>query len=144
MYINFDKIELDNLINLVTGVEKSEIEHGFLQFNIYAATVVCGDNEVNNVSFNIHYDNDINDKIIHMTAKNGTWKIVWENNDISIDDLKKLFTEKIVVIDKDKDRRSFAENLHEIIELNTMYNKIRKAVVSYSDYIEYVKKYINR
>ena len=50
----------------------------------------------------------------------------------------------VVVIDKDKDRRSFVENLYEIIELNKMYNKIRKDDVSYSDYIEYVKNYINK
>ena len=142
MEINFGKIELENLINVVAGVKKSEIEQNFKYCNIHAAAVVCGDKEVNNVSFNIRYD--MNDKITHMSAENGTWKIVWENNDISIDDLKKLFTEKFVVIDKDKDRRSFAENVYEIIELNKMYNKIRKDDISYSEYIEYVKKYINR
>ena len=142
MVMNFDKIELENLINVVYSVKKSEIEQDFRYFNIHVATVVCGDNKVNNVSFNIRYD--MNDKITHMSAENGALKIVWENNDISIDDLKKLFTEKIVVIDKDKDRRYFAENLYEIIELNKMYNKIRKDDVSYSDYIEYVKNYINK
>ena len=142
MVMNFDKIELENLINVVYSVKKSEIEQDFRYFNIHVVTVVCGDNKVNNVSFNIRYD--MNDKITHMSAENGALKIVWENNDISVDDLKKLFNEKIVVIDKDKDRRSFAENLYEIIELNKMYNKIRKDDVSYSDYIEYVKNYINK
>ena len=142
MVMNFDKIELENLINVVYSVKKSEIEQDFRYFNIHVVTVVCGDNKANNVSFNIRYD--MNDKITHMSAENGALKIVWENNDISVDDLKKLFNEKIVVIDKDKDRRSFAENLYEIIELNKMYNKIRKDDVSYSDYIEYVKNYINK
>ena len=147
MYINFDKIELENLINVVAGVKKSEIEQNFKYFNIHAATVVCGDNEVNNVSFLGRYD--MNDKIIHMTVENLTWPIVrcgcivWENNDISIDDLNKLF-KKIAAIDKDGDGLFGFEYLDEIIELNKMYDKIRKDDISYSEYIEYVKKCINK
>ena len=148
MVMNFDKIELENLINLVTGVKKSEIEQNFKYFKIHATTVVCGDKEVNNVSFLCRYD--MNDKIIHMTVENLTWPIVrcahivWENNDITIDDLTKLLAEKIAVIDKDKDGLFGFEYLYEIIELNKMYDKIRKDDISYSDYIEYVKKCINK
>ena len=147
MEINFGKIELENLINVVANVKKSEIEQNFKYCNIHATTVVCGDNEVNNVSFLVRYD--MNDKIIHMTVENLTWpivrcaRIVWENNDISIDDLTKLLAEKIAVIDKDKDGLFGFEYLYEIIGLNKMYNKIRKDDISYSEYIEYVKKCIN-
>ena len=146
MEINFGKIELENLINVVANVKKSEIEQNFKYFKIHAATVVCGDKEVNNVTFLGRYD--MNDKIIHMTVENFTWpivrygRIVWENNDISIDDLNKLF-KKIALIDKDGDGLFGFEYLYEIIELNKMYDKIRKDDISYSEYIEYVKKCIN-
>ena len=147
MEINFGKIEFENLINIVDSVKRSEFGADCQWLHINAATVVCGDKEVNDVSFLVRYD--MNDKIIHMTVENLTWPIVrcacivWENNDISIDDLTKLLAEKIAVIDKDKDGLFGFEYLYEIIGLNKMYDKIRKDDISYSEYIEYVKKCIN-
>ena len=101
MEINFGKIELENLINVVDGVKRTECGQYNQWLNINAATVVCGDREVNKVSFHIEYN--MNDRLIHLHAEDWTWNIVWENNDISIDDVKKLFTEKIAVIGKDED-----------------------------------------
>lgn len=141
MEINFGKIELENLINVVSGVKRTDNGQDGQWLNINAATVVCGDKEVNKVSFHIEYNMD--DRLIHLHAEDWTWNIVWENNDISIDDVKKLFTEKIAVIGKDEDGFFVFEKMDEIIEFNKMYKKITKGDnISYSEYIEYVKEYI--
>ena len=143
MEINFGKIELENLINVVASVKRTECGQYNQWLNINAATVVCGDNEVNKVSFHIEYN--MNDRLIHLHAEDWTWNIVWENNDISIDDVKKLFTEKIAVIGKDEDGFFVFEKMDEIIEFNKMYKKITKCDnISYNEYIEYVKKYITK
>ena len=143
MEINFGKIELENLINVVDGVKRTECGQYNQWLNINAATVVCGDKEVNKVSFHIEYN--MNNRLIHLHAEDWTWNIVWENNDISIDDVKKLFTEKIAVIGKDEDGFFVFEKMDEIIEFNKMYKKITKGDnVSYRDYIEYVNDYINK
>ena len=143
MEINFGKIELENLINVVDSVKRTECGQYNQWLNINAATVVCGDKEVNKVSFHIEYN--MNDRLIHLHAEDWTWNIVWENNDISIDDVKKLFTDKIAVIGKDEDGFFVFEKMDEIIEFNKMYKKITKGDnVSYRDYIEYVNDYINK
>ena len=143
MEINFGKIELENLINVVASVKRTECGQYNQWLNINAATVVCGDKEVNKVSFHIEYN--MNDRLIHLHAEDWTWNIVWENNDISIDDIKKLFTKKIAVIGKDEDGFFVFEKMDEIIEFNKMYKKITKGDnVSYRDYIEYVNDYINK
>ena len=143
MEINFGKIELENLINVVDSVKRTECGQYNQWLNINAATVVCGDKEVNKVSFHIEYN--MNDRLIHLHAEDWTWNIVWENNDISIDDVKKLFTKKIAVIGKDEDGFFVFEKMDEIIEFNKMYKKITKGDnVSYRDYIEYVNDYINK
>ena len=143
MEINFGKIELENLINVVDGVKRTECGQYNQWLNINAATVVCGDKEVNKVSFHIEYN--MNNRLIHLHAEDWTWNIVWENNDISIDDVKKLFTKKIAVIGKDEDGFFVFEKMDEIIEFNKMYKKITKGDnVSYRDYVEYVNDYINK
>ena len=141
MEINFGKIELNNLINVVASVKITDCGQDFQWLNINAATVVCGDKEVNKVSFHIEYS--MNDRRIYMNVEDWTWNIVWDNNDISFDDVKKLFTEKIAVIGKDEDGFFVFEKMDEIIEFNKMYKKITKGDdISYRDYIEYVKNYI--
>ena len=143
MEINFGKIELDNLINFVANVKRTEIGEECQWVNINAESVVCGDKEVNDVGFHVQYN--LNDRFIELHVdKHWTWCILWDNNDISFDDVKKMFTEKIAVVDKDEDGFFVFENLDEIIELGKMYNKyVRKHDISYCEYIEYVKKYIN-
>ena len=143
MEINFGKIELENLINVVYGVKRTECGQYNQWLNINASNVVCGDKEVNKVSFHIEYN--MNDRLIHMHAEDWTWNIVWENNDISIDDVTKLLTEKIASIGKDEDGFFVFEKMDEIIEFNKMYKKITKGDnVSYREYIEYVNDYINK
>ena len=144
MEINFGKIELENLINVVANVKRTEGGEECQWVNINAATVVCGDKEVNDVYFHVQYN--MNDRFIELNAgDHGTWGILWDNNDISFDDVKKLFTEKIAVVDKDEDGFYVFENLDEIIELDKMYKKyVRKHDISYCEYIEYVKNYINK
>ena len=143
MEINFGKIELENLINFVANVKRTERGEECQWVNINAESVVCGDKEVNDVGFHVQYN--LNDRFIELHVdKYWTWCILWDNNDISFDDVKKLFTEKIAVVDKDEDGFFVFENLDEIIELGKMYNKyVRKHDISYCEYIEYVKKYIN-
>ena len=142
MEINFGKIELENLINVVTLVKRTKDCGQDCQWlHINAATVVCGDKEVNNVSFNIIYNMD--ERLINLHIEGCTWSIVWENNDISIDDVKKLF-KKIAAIDKDEDGFFIFENVYEIIGLGKMYKKREKDDISYDEYIEYVKYYINK
>ena len=143
MEINFGKIELENLINFVANVKRTERGEECQWVNINAETVVCGDKEVNDVGFHVQYN--LNDRFIELHVdKHWTWCIFWDNNDISFDDVKKMFTEKIAVVDKDEDGFYVFENLDEIIELGKMYKKyVRKHDISYCEYIEYVKKYIN-
>ena len=142
MEINFGKIELENLINVVANVKRTERGQECQWVNINAETVVCGDKEVNEVSFHVQYN--LNDRFIELDAGEHCWCILWDNNDISFDDVKKLFTEKIAVVDKDEDGFYVFENLDEIIELGKMYKKyVRKHDISYCEYIEYVKNYIN-
>ena len=143
MEINFGKIELENLINVVASVKRTECGQYGQWLNINAETVVCGDKEVNKVSFHIEYN--MNDRLIHLHAEDWTWNIVWENNDISIDDVKKLFTEKIALIGKDEDGFFVFEKMDEIIEFNKMYKKITKdGNITYCEYIDYVKNYITK
>ena len=143
MEINFGKIELENLINVVANVKRTERGEECQWVNINAETVVCGDKEVNEVSFHVQYN--LNDRFIELDAAEHCWGILWDNNDISFDDVKKLFTEKIAVVDKDEDGFYVFENLDEIIELDKMYKKyVRKHDISYCEYIEYVKNYINK
>ena len=142
MEINFGKIELENLINVVANVKRTDCGQECQWVNINAETVVCGDKEVNEVSFHVQYN--LNDRFIELDACEHCWGILWDNNDISFDDIKKLFTEKIAVVDKDEDGFYVFENLDEIIELDKMYKKyVRKHDISYCEYIEYVKNYIN-
>ena len=141
MEINFGKIELENLINVVTLVKRTKDCGQDCQWlNIKAETVVCGDKEVNKVFFGIIYN--MNDRLINLHIEGWTWSIFWEENDISFDDVKKLF-KKIAAIDKDEDGFFIFENVYEIIELGKMYKKKENDEISYSEYIEYVKKYIN-
>ena len=143
MEINFGKIELENLINVVANVKRTERGQECQWVNINAKTVVCGDKEVNEVSFHVQYN--LNDRFIELDAGEHCWCILWDNNDISFDDVKKLFTEKIAVVDKDEDGFYVFENLDEIIELDKMYKKyVRKHDISYDEYIKYVKNYINK
>ena len=143
MEINFGKIELENLINVVANVKRTDCGQECQWVNINAETVVCGDKEVNEVSFHVQYN--LNDRFIELDAGEHCWGILWDNNDISFDDIKKLFTEKIAVVDKDEDGFYVFENLDEIIELDKMYKKyVRKHDISYCEYIEYVKNYINK
>ena len=142
MEINFGKIELENLINVVTLVKRTkDCGQDCQWFNIKAETVVCGDKEVNKVFFGIIYN--MNDRLINLHIEDWTWSILWENNDISFDDVKKLF-KKIAAIDKDEDGFFVFENVDEIIELGKMYKKKDNDDISYSEYIEYVKNYINK
>ena len=141
MEINFGKIEFENLINIVDSVKRSEFGADCQWLHINATTVVCGDKEVNNVFFGIIYN--MNDRLINLHIEGWTWSILWENNDISFDDVKKLF-EKIAAIDKDEDGFFIFENVDEIIELGKMYKKKDNDDISYSEYIEYVKNYINK
>ena len=140
MEINFGKIEFENLINIVDSVKRSEFGADCQWLHINATTVVCGDKEVDNVSFNIIYNMD--DRLINLHIED-CWSILWDNNDISFDDVKKLF-EKIAAIDKDEDGFFIFENVYEIIGLQQMYKKREKDVISYNEYIEYVKYYINK
>ena len=145
MEINFGKIELENLINVVANVKRTEGGEECQWVNINAATVVCGDNEADDVYFHVQYN--MNDRFIelHVGGDCWTWNILWNNNDISFDDVKKLLAEKIAVVDKDEDGFFVFENLDEIIELDKMYGKyVRKHDISYCEYIEYVKNYINK
>ena len=143
MEINFGKIELENLINVVANVKRTDCGQECQWVNINAETVVCGDKEVNEVSFHVQYN--LNDRFIGLDAGEHCWCILWDNNDISFDDINKLFTEKIAVVDKDEDGFYVFENLDEIIELGKMYKKyVRKHDISYDEYIEYVKNYINK
>ena len=144
MEINFGKIELENLINVVANVKRTEGGQECQWVNINVATVVCGDKEVNDVSFHVQYN--FHDRISELhVGEHWTWCIFWEENDISFDDVKKLFTEKIAVVEKDEDGFFVFENVNEIIELGNMHNKFaRKHDISYSEYIKYVKKYINK
>ena len=142
MEINFGKIELENLINVVTIVKRTKDCGLDCQWvNINAATVVCGDKEVNDVTFHVQYN--MNERLICLRIEDSCWSIAWDNNDISFDDVKKLF-EKIAAIDKDEDGFFIFENVYEIIGLQKMYKKRMDDDVSYSDYIEYVKYYINK
>ena len=144
MEINFGKIELENLINVVANVKRTERGQECQWVNINAATVVCGDKEVNDVSFLVQYN--MNDRLIDMhVGESWTWNIFWEENDISFDDVKKFLKEKIAVVDKDEDGFFVFENVDEIIELNKMHRKYTdKHDISYDEYIEYVKNYINK
>ena len=143
MEINFGKIELENLINVVANVKRTDCGQECQWVNINAETVVCGDKEVNEVSFHVQYN--LNDRFIELDAGEHCWGILWDNNDISFDDVKKLFTDKIAVVDKDEDGFYVFENLDEIIELDKMYKKyVRKHDIAYDEYIEYVKNYINK
>ena len=143
MEINFGKIELENLINVVANVKRTDCGQECQWVNINAETVVCGDKEVNEVSFHVQYN--LNDRFIELDAGEHCWGILWDNNDISFDDVQKLFTDKIAVVDKDEDGFYVFENLDEIIELDKMYKKyVRKHDISYDEYIEYVKNYINK
>ena len=143
MEINFGKIELENLINVVTLVKRTKDCGQDCQWlNIKAETVVCGDKEVNKVFFGIIYN--MNDRLINLHIEGWTWSIFWEENDISFDDVKKLF-KKIAAIDKDEDGFFIFENVYEIIGLNKMHKKYTDDHdISYSEYIEYVKYYINK
>ena len=140
MEINFGKIEFENLINIIDSVKRSEFGSDCQWLHINAATVVCGDKEVDKVSFNIIYNMD--DRLINLDIED-CWCILWDNNDISFDDVKKLF-KKIASIDKDEDGFFIFENVYEIIGLQEMYKKREKDVISYNEYIEYVKYYINK
>ena len=144
MEINFGKIELENLINVVANVKRTERGQECQWVNINAATVVCGDKEVDDVSFLVQYN--LHDRLTELhVGEHWTWCIFWEENDISFDDVKKLLAEKIAVVDKDEDGFFVFENVNEIIELSNMHKKFaRKHDISYSEYIEYVKKYINK
>ena len=142
MEINFGKIELENLINVVANVKRTERGQECQWVDINAATVVCGDKEVNDVTFLVQYN--MNDRLIDLHIENWTWNIFWEENDISFDDVKKLF-KKIAAIDKDEDGFFIFENVYEIIGLNKMHKKYTdNHDISYSEYIEYVKYYINK
>ena len=141
MEINFGKIEFDNLINVDDSVKRTEAGSDCQWLHINAATVVCGDKEVDKVSFNVMYN--MNDRLINLHIEDYTWSIIWDNNDISFDDVKKLF-DKIAAIDKDEDGFFIFENVYEIIGLQKMYKKVTDCDVSSDDYIEYVKYYINK
>ena len=140
MEINFGKIEFENLINIIDSVKRSEFGADCQWLHINAGTVVCGDKEVDKVSFNIIYNMD--DRLINLHIED-CWSILWDNNDISFDDVKKLF-DKIAAIDKDEDGFFIFENVYEIIGLQKMYKKREKDDISYNEYIEYVKYYINK
>ena len=140
MEINFGKIEFENLINIIDSVKRSEFGADCQWVNINAKTVVCGDKEVNDVTFHVQYNMD--DRLICLDIDT-SWSILWDNNDISFDDVKKLF-KKIAAIDKDEDGFFIFENVYEIIGLQEMYKKREKDVISYNEYIEYVKYYINK
>ena len=140
MEINFGKIEFENLINIIDSVKRSEFGGDCQWLNINAVSVVCGDKEVNDVTFHVQYN--MNDRLICLDIED-CWRILWDNNDISFDDVKKLF-KKIAAIDKDEDGFFIFENVYEIIGLQEMYKKREKDVISYNEYIEYVKYYINK
>ena len=140
MEINFGKIEFENLINIIDSVKRSEFGGDCQWLNINVATVVCGDKEVNDVTFHVQYN--MNDRLICLDIDT-CWSILWDNNDISFDDVNKLF-KKIAAIDKDEDGFFIFENVYEIIGLQEMYKKREKDVISYNEYIEYVKYYINK
>ena len=142
MEINFGKIEFENVVNIVDSVKRSEFGADCQWMNINATTVVCGDKQVNDVTFHVMYN--MNDRLICIHVDDSFWNIIWDNNDISFDDVKKLF-EKIALIPKDEDGFYVFENFDEIIEFREMFrNYADRHDILYSEYIEYLKNYINK